>query len=112
MRDFLEELGFIIPDPMSIREDNQSAIAIALNPVHHARIKHIEVKTHFIRENLDGAQVKLVYCPSELMIADILTKALPGRQHNYICEMMGLYPYPEADEKDIVRATFAKTFFR
>jgi len=33
--------------PTTIREDNQSSIAFAKNPVSHARTKHIDVKFHF-----------------------------------------------------------------
>ena len=36
--------------PTTIREDNQSAIAIAKNPISHARTKHMDVKFHFVRE--------------------------------------------------------------
>ena len=38
--------------PTTIREDNQIAIAIAKNPISHARTKHIDVKFHFVNEAL------------------------------------------------------------
>ena len=41
--------------------DNQSAIALAKNPVHHDRSKHIDTKYHFIRDCVDGGQIKLEY---------------------------------------------------
>ena len=41
--------------------DNQSAIALTKNPVHHDRRKHIDTKYHFIRNCVDGGQIKLKY---------------------------------------------------
>jgi hypothetical protein len=90
MKGFLSEVGFNVIKPMASQQDNQSVIAIAVNPIHHARIKHMEIKIHFIRECVENDLVKLVYCPTELMIADILTKALPGPVHRRLVEMMGM----------------------
>jgi hypothetical protein len=57
--------------------DNKSAIAIAQNPVQHGRTKHINVKFHSIREAEKNLLVKLHYCPTDIQLADIMTKALP-----------------------------------
>jgi hypothetical protein len=91
MKGFLEELGFSMKKPIETKQDNQSTIAIAINPVHHARVKHFEIKTHYIREKIEDENlVKLVYCPTELMVADILTKPLPTGQHNKLCKLLGM----------------------
>ena len=47
-----------------IKEDNQSANAIAKNSVSHARTKHIDVKIHFVREALSNGSIELTYCPT------------------------------------------------
>jgi len=60
----------------TIKEDNQSAIAIAKNPVSHARTKHIDVKFHFVREALSDGSIKLTYCLTEQMVADVLIKPI------------------------------------
>ena len=91
LRDFLDELGFEFPEPTVMHQDNQSAIAIAVNPVHHARVKHMEIKTYFIREHIENGTVRFVYCPTNLMLADILTKALPGPQHWVLVRGMGMF---------------------
>ena len=57
-----------------INVDNQGAIALAKNPVHHNRSKHIDIKYHFIRENVVNNNVSLIYVPSENNIADLMTK--------------------------------------
>ena len=56
--------------------DNQSAIAIAKNPVHHDRTKHVEIDRHFISEKIEGKMISLNYVLSRQQVADILTKAL------------------------------------
>ena len=57
-------------------EDNQSAICIAKNPQFHGRVKHIGFKYHFIREQVNAGSVKLEYCHTKDIVADIFTKGL------------------------------------
>ena len=90
MMSFLGELGFNCDEAVVSEQDNQSVIAIAENPIHHARIKHIEIKTHYIREKIENKLVKLVYCPTEDMVADLLTKALPSSQHHKLSMLIGM----------------------
>ncbi|WRX21874.1 Reverse transcriptase [Theobroma cacao] len=56
--------------------DNKSAIAIAKNPVWHGKTKRINVKYHAIRNAVEKNEINVEYCPSELQLADILTKPL------------------------------------
>lgn len=59
----LEELGIYNLKPVTLHCDNQSAIHIAKNPVHHERTKHIEIDVHFIR-----AKSWKVYCRSHIFL--------------------------------------------
>jgi hypothetical protein len=43
------------------RVDNQSALALAKNPVFHERSKHIRVRYHFIRDSLVEGSIKSRY---------------------------------------------------
>ena len=63
-----------------IYEDNQSAIAMTKNPQFHGRAKHIDIKYHFIREEVNAGHIKLKYCPTDEMTADMSTKPLSGEQ--------------------------------
>jgi hypothetical protein len=56
--------------------DNQSAQAIARNPVKHKLSKHFRCKLHYIREQLKNNVLNLVYCSSSLNTADVMTKPL------------------------------------
>jgi hypothetical protein len=57
--------------------DNQAAVRLTEADNYHARTKHIDIRYHFIRDVVAGGKVALVYCPTDDMTADILTKALP-----------------------------------
>ena len=62
-------------EPVVMHVDNQGTIALAKNPVHHNRSKHIDIKFHYIRECVRNKKIQLLYIPSESNIADIMTKA-------------------------------------
>ena len=56
--------------------DNQSAITLSKNPVHHNRTKHIDTRYHFIRESVEDKKIEIVFIRTEDQLADIFTKAL------------------------------------
>jgi hypothetical protein len=64
------------PDKFQLFIDNMSAIALAKNPVHHDRSKHIDIKFHFIREIMEAGQVEISHVGTQDQLADLLTKAL------------------------------------
>ena len=72
----LGDMGECLINPMTIFEDNQSTIAMTKNPQFHGRAKHIDIKFHFIREQVTAKTVELKYCRSSDMIADMMTKGL------------------------------------
>jgi len=61
-------------EPVQIFEDNQGAIALSKNPVCRQRCKHVDIKYHFIRSALSDGKVTIEYCPTEEMVADVMTK--------------------------------------
>ena len=75
---------------MTILEDNQSTICLAKNQNVHGRTKHIDIKYHFIRDMVAAGRIKLTYCSSENMIADILTKGLPVKQFEKLRGLAGV----------------------
>ncbi|GKF16852.1 hypothetical protein Tco_0061770 [Tanacetum coccineum] len=56
--------------------DNKSAIALCCNNVQHSRSKHIDIRFHFIKEQVDNGVVELYFVNTEYQLADIFTKAL------------------------------------
>ena len=59
----------------TIFEDNQGTIALSKNPVNRQRAKHIDIRYHFIRSAQETGKVTIKYCPTQDMIADLMTKA-------------------------------------
>ena len=65
---------------------------MAKNPQFHGRTKHIAIKYHFIREQVNSKTLELRYCRTNDMIADMLTKGLSGEQFEKLRFMAGVAP--------------------
>lgn len=76
LHQLLDELHVSSATPYVLWCDNSSAIALANNPVFHARTKHIEVDYHFIREKVLARVVQVLHIGTAAQIADIFTKPL------------------------------------
>ena len=70
--------------------DNTSAMAISDNPVQQSRVKHIDVRHHFIWELVEKGIVKLIYVPTEKELADIFTKPLDETIFNRLVSDLGM----------------------
>jgi hypothetical protein len=77
LRKLLSELNLRQKEATEIRVDSKSAIELAKNPVHHERSNHIDVKFHFIREQIQKGNVRLNHVTSHDQVADMFTKLLP-----------------------------------
>ncbi len=84
LRALLTELGLPLDGPTQIKVDNQSEIKFSLNPMFHARSKHIDIRHLFIREQIASNEVDVQHCASEENLADIFTKSLPRPLHEYL----------------------------
>jgi hypothetical protein len=79
-RQQLEEMNFQQTAPTIINEDNQATIAMVNKATSGSKTRHIKLKHHYIRELVQNQEIALIYCSTNDMIADILTKALPRDQ--------------------------------
>nr|GEV31943.1 copia protein [Tanacetum cinerariifolium] len=61
-------------DDIPIMCDSKGAIDLSKNPVQHSRTKHIEIRHHFLRDNVQKGNIYIEKVSSEDNIADILTK--------------------------------------
>ena len=77
--------------PIQIHSDNQSAIAIAYGNQQHARTKHFDIRLYFIRDTIEEDKISIKYLPTEQMVADIFTKALPGPRMKILAQKLGIY---------------------
>jgi hypothetical protein len=90
MRRLLCDIGCKTDQPTLLYEDNQGAIEISKNPKFHNRTKHIDITFHFIRERISSNEIKVVYCPSDDMLADIMTKGLPKERFEKLRNMLNV----------------------
>jgi hypothetical protein len=93
VRTLLAELGYSngkTNQPTDLFSDSQSAIALAKNPVSHARAKHIDLRHHFIREAIQDRIIWVQHVPTAEMTADSLTKALGREKHEKCTARMGM----------------------
>ena len=59
-----------------IFEANKGAIEQSRSPKFHNHTKYIDISYHFVPEQVKQNTISVKYCPSENMIADIMTKGL------------------------------------
>ncbi|GJW13357.1 hypothetical protein Tco_0017490 [Tanacetum coccineum] len=70
--------------------DNKSAIALCCNNVQHSRAKHIDVRYHFIKEQVENGIVELYFVRTEYQPVDIFTKSLPRERFNFLIKKLGI----------------------
>jgi len=92
LRRLLSCMGFtnLINSATTVFCDNQSAIQLSKNNVHHGRSKHIAIRYHFSKEASENGEIQINYLESENMLADILTKALPKVKYEKCVKMLSL----------------------
>ncbi|GJS31528.1 hypothetical protein Tco_0492148 [Tanacetum coccineum] len=84
MRSQLSDYGFAY-NRIPLYCDNKSAI-----DVQHSRSKHIDIRHHFIREQVEKGVVELYFVRTEYQLADIFTKALPRERFEFILPRLGM----------------------
>uniref|UniRef100_A0A2N9HYA6 Reverse transcriptase Ty1/copia-type domain-containing protein n=1 Tax=Fagus sylvatica TaxID=28930 RepID=A0A2N9HYA6_FAGSY len=90
LRTLLLDLGVYLPDTPILWCDNVSALAIASNPVFHARTKHIKVDFHFVRERVLCKDLAVKFVSTTDQLADIFTKSLPTTRFlDLQCNLLG-----------------------
>ncbi|GJR09145.1 hypothetical protein Tco_0791797 [Tanacetum coccineum] len=77
-------------DDIPVLCDNKGAIDLSKNPVLHSRTKHIEIRHHFLRDNVQKGNITIEKVASEDNIADILTKPLKREPFNLLRLGLGL----------------------
>nr|GEX34718.1 retrotransposon protein, putative, unclassified [Tanacetum cinerariifolium] len=70
--------------------DNKSAIALCCNNVQHSRSKHIDIRYHFIKENVENGVIELYFFNTEYQLADFFTKALGKDRIEFLINKLGM----------------------
>lgn len=82
------KLEGLLPAPLYC--DNQSAIRLAKNPEFHQRTKHIDVKYHFITEQVEKRVISLEFVGTEDQHADLFTKPLKATRFQNLMGRIGM----------------------
>ncbi|GJZ82268.1 hypothetical protein Tco_0647441, partial [Tanacetum coccineum] len=89
MRSQLTDYGFKF-NKIPLYCDNKSAIALCYNNVQHSRAKHIDIRYHFIKEQVENGIVELYFVRTEYQLVDIFTKLLPQEIFNFLIDKLGM----------------------
>nr|GEY73819.1 retrovirus-related Pol polyprotein from transposon TNT 1-94 [Tanacetum cinerariifolium] len=89
MKQALVDYGIRLDDVL-IMCDNKGAIDICKNPIQHFRTKHIEIRHHFLRDNVQKGNISIEKVASEDNIANISTKPLKREVFNYLRLGLGM----------------------
>nr|GFB07196.1 uncharacterized mitochondrial protein AtMg00810-like [Tanacetum cinerariifolium] len=80
--------------------DNKSDIALCCNNVQHSRSKHINIRYHFIKEQVENGVIELYFVNTEYQLADLFTKALGRDRIEFLTNKLGMRSFtPETLKK-------------
>ena len=88
----IDKIFYPFEELVTLYSDSQLAIALTKDSSYHAQTKHINIRYHFIQFIVQNGSINLIYCPTEDMTADILTKALPNSKAKHFTKSLGLLP--------------------
>nr|GEU60614.1 hypothetical protein [Tanacetum cinerariifolium] len=98
-------LGDKLFNKIPLYYDNKSAITLSCNSVQHSRDNHIDVRYHFIKEQVENGIVELYFFRTEYQLADIFTKPLPREIFNFLIEKLGIKSMSSDTLKCLVEET-------
>lgn len=90
LNQFMFELTHAKIEPSKIYVDNTSSINLAKNAAYHDRTKHIDVRYHHLRDNIEKRKIEIEFVSTNENIADALTKSLNGPKTKQFASNMGL----------------------
>lgn len=77
-------------ESINVSYDSLSAIKLSKNTKHHERTKHVDVRMHFIRDEIRNEVIDVVKIPFEVNLADMLTKPLPTIEFRNSLNLIGV----------------------
>ena len=90
MQSWLSEVEIPYTLPGIIKGDNRGAIALMKNTKDHGKVKHIDIRHHYIRELLESGRIIMEQVPSANNLADIFTKPLPHNHHHHLLSALNI----------------------
>nr|GEZ40506.1 retrovirus-related Pol polyprotein from transposon TNT 1-94 [Tanacetum cinerariifolium] len=101
MRSQLSDYGLVF-NKIPMYCDNKSAIALCCNNVQHSRSKHIDIRYHFIKEQVENGVIDLYFINTEYQLADLFTKALGRDRIEFLTNNLGLRSFTPETLKQLM----------
>lgn len=98
----LRDIGLHLSHPPLLYCDNISALQLTVNPIFHARTKHVEIDYHFVREKVASGSLVTQFIPSPQQVADIFTKPLLRKPFHLLRTKLGLWQVPQPSLREHV----------
>jgi hypothetical protein len=95
MKQTLTDIQVEYEEHIPIYCDNISAINISKNPLMHSNMKHIPIKYHVLREQVEEKNIRLEYVGTKEQVADIFTKSLPRESFEYLRQRFRVISTPK-----------------
>nr|GEZ07519.1 retrovirus-related Pol polyprotein from transposon TNT 1-94 [Tanacetum cinerariifolium] len=92
--------------------DNKSAIALCCNNVQHSRSKHIDIRYHFIKEQVENGVIELYFVNTEYQLADLFTKALGRDRIEFLTNKLGMRSFTPEMLKKLMNEEDESPFFK
>ncbi|GKF39889.1 hypothetical protein Tco_0119950, partial [Tanacetum coccineum] len=89
MRSQLIDYGLVF-NKIPLYNNSKSAIALCCNNVQHSRSKHIDIRHHFIKDQVENGMVELCFVRIEYQLADIFTKPLARERLEFLIKKLGM----------------------
>jgi hypothetical protein len=89
-------LGFLCPKPYNLYTDSQASRSIATNSDRMGKIGHIAIRYHLVRVMIANGDINFVFCFTEDMMADLMTKILSGAPYDRLAlrfYFLGVYVF-------------------
>ncbi|GJT63567.1 retrovirus-related pol polyprotein from transposon TNT 1-94 [Tanacetum coccineum] len=103
MRSQLTDYGFDY-NKIPLYCDSKSAIALSCNIVQHSRTKHIVVRYHFIKEQVENEIVELYFVKTAYQLVDIFTKALTRERFEFLINRLGMQSITPKEQKSLAES--------
>ncbi|GJY32480.1 integrase, catalytic region, zinc finger, CCHC-type containing protein [Tanacetum coccineum] len=93
-----------IQGKIPLYSDSQSVIALSCNTVQHSKTKHIVVRYHFIKEQVENEVVELYFVRTDYQLADIFTKALARESFEFLIKRLGMQSITPEELKRLAKS--------
>jgi hypothetical protein len=78
----IQFLGFSCVKPYTMYTDSTACLNIASNPERLGNVRHLSIRYNLVRCYVTIGEIKMIFCITEEMVADLLTKIVTGTQDN------------------------------